>query len=385
MQSLEKAEKESELRRKDAAAKGLTVLGAPTGLYVRVEGAPDFPLELKSLQVPSQNIEIMSVDPLVKGKTPERAVILVPHGSVGHFLKRFEAYRTKETKAGNPRHQKLVDSIGALELATLRALWTDVTNLYPATDDQEIWWELWLRAHDGKEIERLTAYAQKAGLRLGERRLTFPDRIVILAYGSPRVLSASIDVLDDLAEVRRAKELGLGFFRMGPIEVAEWVTELAGRIEPAPPEAGAVTVLDTGANRGHPLLEPSLAEVDTHACDPAWGKHDHDGHGTEMSGIALLGDLRAPLLAAGPVRLTHCLESVKILPPPEQAETPPDLYGARTAEAVSRVEIQAPDRRRAFALAVTSDSRDRGQPTSWSAAVDALAAGRSFDTTTQGL
>jgi hypothetical protein len=32
-----------------------------------------------------------------------------------------------------------------------------------------------------------------------------------------------------------------------------------------------------------------------------------------------------------------------------------------------------------------TDERDRGQPTSWSAAVDALAAGRSFDPSTQGL
>ena len=37
-------------------------------------------------------------------------------------------------------------------------------------------------------------------------------------------------------------------------------------------------------------------------------------------------------------------------------------------------------------MAITAtDERDRGQPTSWSAAVDALAAGRSFDQTSQGL
>ncbi|WP_437976813.1 S8 family peptidase [Sorangium sp. So ce295] len=37
-----------------------------------------------------------------------------------------------------------------------------------------------------------------------------------------------------------------------------------------------------------------------------------------------------------------------------------------------------------MAIAAT-DERDRGQPTSWSAAVDALAAGRAFDTSTRGL
>ncbi|MCZ7586278.1 MAG: S8 family peptidase [Deltaproteobacteria bacterium] len=46
----------------------------------------------------------------------------------------------------------------------------------------------------------------------------------------------------------------------------------------------------------------------------------------------------------------------------------------------------SPRRRRVFSLAVTAtDTRDRGQPTSWSAALDALAAGRTFDSATQGL
>jgi hypothetical protein len=52
-----------------------------------------------------------------------------------------------------------------------------------------------------------------------------------------------------------------------------------------------------------------------------------------------------------------------------------------TAEGVARTEVQAPARRRAFSMAVTAaPDRTPGTPTSWSAAVDALAAGRAFDT-----
>ncbi len=47
--------------------------------------------------------------------------------------------------------------------------------------------------------------------------------------------------------------------------------------------------------------------------------------------------------------------------------------------------MTAPHRPRAFWLAVTADERDRGQPTSWSAAVDVLAAGRIFDPARQEL
>jgi hypothetical protein len=124
--------------------------------------------------------------------------------------------------------------------------------------------------------------------------------------------------------------------------------------------------------------------------DPAWGSHDNGGgprnmgHGTEMAGLAGFGDLALVLASWSPIQMRHRLESVKILPP--VGENPPDLYGAITAQAVSRPEINVPERPRVFSLAVTAtDERDRGQPTSWSAAVDALAAGRVFDPATQGL
>ena len=107
----------------------------------------------------------------------------------------------------------------------------------------------------------------------------------------------------------------------------------------------------------------------------SWKDSDHDGHGTEMAGLALCGDLGPVLSGRHPVRLTPVLESVKILPPPTAPANRPELYGAVTAEAASRIEVQAPEWRRAFSTAVAAtDERDKGQPTSWSAAVDALAA-----------
>src|SRR5690606_26296179 len=146
----------------------------------------------------------------------------------------------------------------------------------------------------------------------------------------------------------------------------------------------AACILDTGITPGHPLLEIAVAAEGCTTVDAAWGAHDHNGHGTEMAGLALYGDLTPILAGSQPVRLHHRIESVKILPP--RGTNPPDLYGAITAEATSRVEVQDSERRRCFVLAVTAtDERDRGQPTSWSAALDALAAGRTFDPATQGL
>ncbi|TGP53517.1 hypothetical protein EN872_14030, partial [bacterium M00.F.Ca.ET.229.01.1.1] len=94
-------------------------------------------------------------------------------------------------------------------------------------------------------------------------------------------------------------------------------------------------------------------------------------HGTRMAGVGLYGDL-VPLLVGGdPVPLPFRLESVRILPPEDEANDP-ELYGSITAEAIARAEVQAPERRRAIAMAVTSASPARGRPTSWSAAIDQL-------------
>ena len=229
------------------------------------------------------------------------------------------------------------------------------------------------------------------GLTVGEHRLAFDDRIIVLVRGTAGQLSGSIDVLNDVAEIRRAKDTATFFVDdVPPDEQPAWVDDLTRRTTMPPPEAPVVCVLDTGVTRGHPLLQNLIAPTDAMAVDPAWGPHDDGGghgnmgHGTEMAGLAGYGDLTPLLASHAPLHLQHRLESVKILPP--RGTNPPELYGAITAQAVMRPEVTAPDRRRTFSLAVTAtDERDRGQPTSWSAAIDALAAGRTFDPTTHGL
>ncbi len=385
--SFEAAISEAHRRRADA---GIQVHGAEPGLYVQFESQPGVPLALWSLEDSRKGIELVAVTHAQTAEVPprpvQRATVFVPDGKVKHFLSRFEAYaKTAPKSKGEQRHEPMLDPLGALRLATLRGLWTDTTEGYP-NDDESIWWEIWLRKQDGNELSRLMEFATHREIAVAPRRLQFDDRIVTLARATPVQLSASIDVLNDVAEVRRAKEAATFFVRMAPHEQADLVKDLLKRTSPPPPGSPAVCVLDTGVSRGHPLLAASLHESDCHTCEPAWGSHDHDGHGTEMAGLALYSDLAPLLKGMAPVELRHGLESVKILPPDGEPPNPPELYGAITAEATSRVEIQAPSRRRCFSMAVTAtDQRDRGQPTSWSAAVDALAAGRAFDSGAQGL
>lgn len=366
----------------------IEVHGAEPGLYVEFGSQANVELKLESLEDRRKGIELVAVtrQTAPDGMVTERATVFVPDGAVKHFITRFDQYSTERTpKKGEPRHKDMVDRIGTLRLATLRALWTDASESYPR-DGEAIWWEVWLRRQDGQEYQRFVEYAGLAQIELKDRRLEFDDRIVTLAYSIAERLADSLDVLNDIAELRRAKDSASVFVDMGPREQAEWLRDLQQRTTRAPRGAPAICILDTGVNRAHPLLESSLADEDTLSCDPNWGAYDHDGHGTQMGGLALYGDLRPLLSGRGPVRLTHVLESVKILPPPGAPPNEPELYGAVVAEATGRVEAQAPERRRAFSMAIAAtDERDQGQPTSWSSAIDALAAGRSFDATTQGL
>lgn len=373
---------------KRRAEAGLVVHGAVPGLYVQFESQPGVPLQLSALEDVRKGIELVAVTHAetdeLEPRRIERATVFVPDGKVKHFVERFESYAKTTPKVKDERrHEAMLDPVATLRLATLRGLWTDAMEVYPQPQER-IWWEVWLRRHDGNELARLLEFAGLNRLEVAERRLQFDERIVTLVRSTAEELSASLDVLNDLAEVRRAKETAATFAQMAPDEQVEWAKELLARTTRPAAASPSVCVLDTGVNRGHPLLERSLMAADCHTCEPAWGAQDHEGHGTEMAGLALYGDLTPLLAGTGRLQLRHGLESVKILPP--RGKNAPQLYGAITAEATSRVEIQAPTRQRSFSMAVTStDERDRGQPTSWSAAVDALAAGRAFDVSSQGL
>lgn len=361
----------------------IRVQGVTPGIYVEFEQATDSPpIELEKLESRSKGIELVSVS---GEEGPQRARVFIPDGSVSYFFKKFEAYAGKESASGKPKNQKLVESIGAIRLATLRALWTDNPGQYPV-DSEAIWWEVWLRRHDGQEEERFTAFAKQARVRLGERTLSFVDRLIVLAFATPEALSASLDVLNDIAELRRARELPSTFADMTTQEQVEWSHELRSRTTAPSPRAPAVCVLDTGVNRAHPLLEIALLAQDQHTCHASFGVHDGhpQGHGTAMAGLALYGDLTETLASSEPIVLEHRLESVKILP--DRGKNAPDLYGRVMLDAASHTEIQAPSRPRVYSMAVSAeDSGDVGQPTAWSAAVDALAVGVLFETDRKGI
>lgn len=363
------------------------------GFYVEVDSFPGIGLALAGLDPQRGRLhpELRGVrTDTVEGAAVERAVVWVPFEKAAYFIRRVEQY-LETNERPTPANADLIERIERISLATLEAFWTDRVASFPA-GTEPVWWEIWLRRSDGRELIRLREWAVTAGAHVGARSLALGDRVIALVEASPPVLASAVDLLDDIAELRRPGVGAEMLAEEGAAEQMPWIEDLAARTVTARPDSPAVCVLDTGVQRVHPLLEASLAAGDCHACDPTWGTDDHKGHGTAMAGLALYGRLDDPIAQTGPVRLGHRLESVKLLP--RANDTPRGLWGAMTAVAASLVEAEAPGRHRVFSVAIAADTdaplargplAGVGQPTGWSAAVDALAAGQQIATTDDGL
>jgi subtilase family protein len=347
---------------------------ANPGYYLEFAVRPQSLEFVQSLENRQQGIELLSV------KTPDpegdiHATVFVPSGAESFFVKRIEAYRTEDTETGRPRNERLIASIDSVSLAVVRSIFVDPLDRFPV-EDVPAWWEVWLR-HDASEHFMSTAAILGVRVKSTER-LTFPEREVVLANATVSQMARLMTGSGAVAELRVASDTPAIFLNFRNFEQAEWTRDLAQRVRLPNLDAPVVCILDSGITRTHPLLAASLRPADAHTYDPTWGTGDSaawQGHGTAIAGVALYGDLQRRLLDHGPVFLQHGLESVKMLNP-SGIQHDPTLYGAVTRECVARPEVEAPNRRRAICMAVTSDTpAPGGRPSSWSAELDTLAYG----------
>jgi hypothetical protein len=372
----------NQAREENERQRGVTTPpGEPAPIILEIRSEPGFDLKLDSVEDRRKGIEVACVR--TEGDV-QVATVHVPEGALTHFFKRVEEYLTEDTKGtaktpAHPKNQELIETIAQLRLATLRSFWTDEAVEFPP-EERSIWWEVWLRASgEQSPWDTFRLLAEDKGLQVGTETIRFPDRLVGLVFGTATQLSSSAEMLDLMAELRKAKENPAAFIGLTPKEQAEWVEAFLPRLTPPSGDAPAVCLLDGGVIL-NPLVRPALEPVDCHRFDPSWPLADTPGpsadtHGTEMGGVALYGERLADHLAGNaPVVLRHRLESVRILPPRPLANDP-RLYGYITSQAASLVEITAPTRLRTFCLPVTTDGRDLGKPSSWSGVVDQLCAG----------
>ncbi len=359
-----------------AASQQVMGLEGGVGLQIQFQSQPGIALAFESLANDTQHIELLSIRD--EGEYTY-ANVFVPDGKLAHFEKYVTSYLEEESKTGKPRHQALLDTIESIRSAELRALWTDDPALLPQNPDEAFWWEVWLPERGNPElvVEDFRKLASAVGCTVSAGRVDFPERTVVMMHGSERQFSQTVMTLNCVAELRRAKETAELFDGMNTEEQQDWKDELLARTTfPVHTDnVPRVCLLDSGINRGHPLLAPVLTSDDLHTVEPAWGKDDECNHGTGLAGIAIYGDLTDALTTAMPIQIDHLLESVKLTRGEGANAGNNEFHANLFAEAISRPEVAAPQRLRVFSSAVTAtDFRDRGRPSSWSSMVDSLAA-----------
>lgn len=347
------------------------------GTYIEFQSAPDFELASKSLESKNKGIKLLNirVEEDNEGKKVNKATVFVPKGEENYFLKRAKDYTDGIIKKNSkkPANTPLIASIEDLRVAVLDSFWIGKKSWMPK--DNLVWCEIWLSTSSLREENEFRELAEKLGIEVKKDKLDFPERTVLFSKVNRIKLEELVENSPYIAEIRRATEPANFFTELENSEQSDWVEDLISRRVIESEKDIYVSILDTGVNNGHELIKDNLEDEDCHCYKDEWGSYDHEGHGTKMAGVCLFGGLEDSLTENTEIRLTHNLESFKILPP--IGENEPELYGAITSQSVSRLTIKNPTRKRVLCMAVTAPKYDTGDgsPTSWSATIDEITSG----------
>ncbi len=219
---------------------------ARRGVYLEFTSEPGFDLVLKSLESVSSGIRLLNVktEGLENAETT-RATVFVPHSKSGHFLRKATAYAEEDNRPRHdgtttPKNANLINSIGDIRAAMLEtSFWQDSPDRLPGENSD--WVEVWLSSEDLTVVEGFKVLCRGRGIEIGEGSLTFPERTVLLVYANRAQLSDLVELSDDIAEFRGAREITGFFIEQENRDQAELVDELLQRT--AFQDTGRVVVL----------------------------------------------------------------------------------------------------------------------------------------------
>jgi hypothetical protein len=351
------------------------VAEARPGVYLDVRGRPGEVMITGGLN--ASDLTLLKSDPApADGNQPARATVFATAKGLENLRTKIDDFAAKNRKRedgtkGRPYNADLVQSIGAIVEAGLRALWRSPDRMFPDADGLAAW-EIWL---EKSQAHTFIARAAEYGVAIGADRLEFPEDTVVIATATRDALALAVRRLASVRALAVPTITADFFDAMEIEEQQEWLSALqASTTFAAIDDPNYITLLDRGVSRAHPLVASALSVDDRHAANPAWAVEDLVGHGTQMAGLSLFGDLTVALQNMTPIHVNHRLESAKIIP--DAGQNPHHLLGAMTRAGINAAEAAA-DRRRTFAMASTTDADTPhdGAPTSWSSEIDQLTSG----------
>ncbi|ATI81932.1 S8 family peptidase [Sphingobium yanoikuyae] len=332
------------------------------GIAVSVQARPGENVFVGDMKLESPGTKLLS---LRRGKDANRDVanFFINLDSAKSLEKALVKYEEWDEVSDRPWRYWFFESAESFEVASVQTLWTDPIEALANQGRLKTNWEVWVRTSfknvfdsiaDELEIDRVTGFTD------------FVDSSVITINATRERLEALVRLSGAVSELRTASNFVASYLQHDPQERYGEVNRLAALVTPAPAGAVRTTILDTGVNFANPLLTSSLPQERCLTINAAWQTNDHDGHGTNMAGLALFGDLEAVADAGQPITLTTALESVVLAAPSGAAPVPSH---AAISRAVRLVEDDPTPR--VFCLAATAQSdADDGQQTSASAIID---------------
>jgi hypothetical protein len=186
------------------AARRAIGISEDRGIYLQFESDPDFDLAIQSLDRTREGIELVAVK---RESGVHLATVYVPQGKLQNLMALVSRYvEEDDARWGKPKNKTLVESVSGIRRAALESFWTDDRDRLPKEGDT-IWWEVWLRAGQNREqiLDDFRSHSGGLGLRLKREVLRFAERTVLLAFGTPEQMASSVQLLDCIAELRRAK------------------------------------------------------------------------------------------------------------------------------------------------------------------------------------
>jgi len=304
------------------------------GLIIEIESAPNVEIEVSRFE--NEGLELLNERDSrnAGGQIITRQTWFVPDGKLGIIAGILNEYlnKTRKNKRGEvlPVYRSLVDSIERIGRAVTEQLWTEREEPFPL--NQNLWFEIWLRAGTtaAERESILTQFrflCQKVGLQVGQGRIDLPEHTIVVVNGNGSAFEADLAILNCIAEIRKGRDYADFFTGLTTPEQTHLAKELSERTKLAPADAPFVCILDTGINRGHPLLEGLIPEGNNLTIKEGWSAADDDDHGTGMASLCLYGNLSDVLKKEGPIEVPIHVEGMKIVPPPEARGADEKLAG----------------------------------------------------------
>lgn len=280
--------------------------------------------------------------------------------------KKADEYATVDTDKGIAKNEKLIAPIEEISLSDIHSLYESSESFDGLAEDEILLFELWINKRDEYSIENVSNTLAALGIECNiGKRLQFADVDVFLIKTNKNVLESLPNHLGYIEGIRRYRQPSI---LTETHEVnREWNELFSDDINfNISDDSVCIGILDTGVNNAHKLLTPALPDTRMGSAINVPDNIDKSYHGTDMAGLALLGDLTdLAYQRGGSSDIEHSLASVKICE--NGHETDSDFYGAVIEDAIEQSQSMGAT---INCMAITDSVSLDGRPTSSSAALD---------------